>query len=282
MTPSLSRLLQSLEPIPVGDGAYEMMSPGDMGDHLFGGQVLAQALSVARVEAGGRSAHSTHAYFLTRGNPRLPIRFEVRTLRESRSFLTLEVGASQEREPTLQLLVSYHRREKGLVHQLDPADIGEPEGETYEKAMFRAMTPKGADAKDFTYELPIEIRGVGGLALFSPEIKPARARCWMRTRGVLPDDPALHQCLFAYASDFPIMAPAMHPHPASVMDFQSASLDHAIWFHDDFRMDEWVLFDLDSPVMAGSRGLGRGLVYTRDGKLAATCTQEALLRPLRK
>ncbi len=253
-----------------------------MGDHLFGGQVLAQALSVAGHEAGGRTAHSTHSYFLTRGDPRLPIRFEVRTLRSSRSFLTLEVGASQNGRPTLQMIVSYHQPEEGLVHQLDPEEIGEPEGETYEKSLFKAMTPKGLDGEDISYELPVEIRGVGGLALFSKEVKAARARCWLRTRGALPDDPVLHQCLFAYASDFPIMAPAMHPHPASVIEFLSASLDHAIWFHGDFRMDDWVLFELDSPVMAGARGLGRGLLYTRDGRLVASCTQEALLRPLRK
>ncbi len=281
MNSTLRRLLESLETIPVGERSYEMMSPPDMGDHLFGGQVLAQALAVATREAGGRCAHSTHSYFLKRGDPRLPIRFDVRTLRSSRSFLTLEVGASQQDQPTLQLIVSYHSPEQGLAHQRDPGELGEPEGETYEKALFKAMTPKGLDGEDLIYELPIEIRGVGGLALFTSEIKPATARCWMRTRGQLPDDPALHQCIFAYASDFPLMAPALHPHPASVTEFLSASLDHAIWFHDDFRMDEWVLFELDSPIMAGARGLGRGLLYTRDGRLVASCAQEALLRPLR-
>jgi acyl-CoA thioesterase-2 len=103
----------------------------------------------------------------------------------------------------------------------------------------------------------------------------------MRVRDALPDDPALHQCLFAYASDYAIMAPALNPHPMPVTALQSASLDHAIWFHRDFRIDEWLLFELDSPVAHGARGVGRGLLYTRDGLLVASCVQEGLLRPLR-
>lgn len=280
MTPSLARLIESLHPIPVGGQAYEMMSPPDMEDHLFGGQVLAQALSVAIHEAGGRTAHSTHAYFLQRGDPHTPIRFECRTLRASRSFVTLEVGASQAGGPILQMLVSFHRPEEALVHQRDPGELGRPEGETYEEGLTRALGSRGLDGPTATYEFPIEIRDVGGLAMFSSEIAPAQARCWMRARGELPDDPAVHQCVFAYASDFAIMGPSVHPHPASVIDFFTASLDHAIWFHDDFRMDRWVLLELDSPVMKRARGLGRGLLYSADGDLVASCAQEALLRPL--
>ena len=165
-------------------------------------------------------------------------------------------------------------------------DVGEPEGETYERGLLRAMTPQGQEKKaslgpeEPSFELPVEIRGVGGLALFTSEVRPPQARCWMRMRGALPDDPALHQCLFAYASDYAIMAPAVHPHPFPVTALQSASLDHAVWFHRPFRMDEWLLFELDSPVATGARGIGRGLLYTRDGQLVASCVQEALLRPL--
>jgi acyl-CoA thioesterase-2 len=282
MTSSLARLIESLRPIPVGGQAYEMMSPPDMDDHLFGGQVLAQALSVAIHEAGKRTAHSLHAYFLQRGDPRIPIRFECRTLRASRSFLTLDVGASQAARPILQMLVSFHRPEEALVHQRDPGELGRPGGETYEESLFRALTARGLDAPEVRYEFPIEIRDVGGLAMFTTDIEPPQARCWMRARGELPDDPTVHQCVLAYASDFAIMAPAVQPHPVAVVDFFSASLDHAIWFHDDFRMDDWVLLDLDSPVMKNARGLGRGLVYTADGHLVASCAQEALLRPLQQ
>ena len=123
--------------------------------------------------------------------------------------------------------------------------------------------------------------GVGGVGLFSTDVKPPQARFWLRVRGELPDDPSLHQALFAYASDYAIMAPALNPHPISVTSLLSASLDHAVWFHRPFRMDEWLFFELDSPIASGGRGVGRGLLYTREGELVASCVQEGLLRPLR-
>jgi acyl-CoA thioesterase-2 len=126
----------------------------------------------------------------------------------------------------------------------------------------------------------VEIRGSANAALFTDRVEPPRAHCWMRVRGALPDDPALHQCLFAYASDYTIMAPIVQPHPVPITVLQSASLDHAIWFHRDFRMDDWLLFQLDSPVATGARGIGRGLLYARDGTLLASCVQEGLIRPV--
>lgn len=251
----------------------------ELGNHLFGGQVLAQGLVAASRVAGSGTAHSLHAYFLRRGTPREPIRFDVETLRRSRAFRTFQVTASQAGTPILQMSVSHHEPEPGPVHQIPMDDVGPPEGEAYERALLRAMTPEGQGDEAIPFELPVEIRGVGGLALFSSDVKPPRARCWMRVRGALPDEPQLHQSLFAYASDYAIMAPALHPHPFPVTAIQSASLDHALWFHREFRMDEWLLFELDSPVAVGARGIGRGLLYTRDGTLVASCVQEGLLRP---
>ena len=126
--------------------------------------------------------------------------------------------------------------------------------------------------------LPVEIRGVDGIGLFRDEIAPPQARCWMRSRGALPDDPLVHQCLFAYASDYAMMMPVLNPHPLSIPTLRTTSLDHAVWFHRDFRMDDWVLFELDSPVSGGGRGVGRGLLYTRSGELVASSIQEGLLR----
>ncbi len=280
MHAALQALLAAIRPREVSEGVYEAGHASDMGRHLFGGQVLAQALGAAHAVVGGTPAHALHANFLRRGNTRDPIRFEVTGLRHSRSFRTLQVVASQQEEPILTLSASHHESEAGPTHQIPMDDVGEPEGETYERGLLRAMTPHGDGDAEPAFELPVEIRGVGGLALFTSEVKPPQARCWMRMRGALPDDPALHQCLFAYASDYAIMAPAVHPHPFPVTALQSASLDHAVWFHRPFRMDEWLLFELDSPVATGARGIGRGLLYTRDGQLVASCVQEALLRPL--
>ncbi|MDJ0847732.1 MAG: thioesterase family protein [Myxococcota bacterium] len=281
MHAAVQALLDALRPRAVAAGVYEAGHATEMGQHLFGGQVLAQALGAAQAESDGTPVHALHANFLHRGNTRDPIRLEVTGLRHSRAFRTFQVVASQQEEPILTMSVSHHRDETGPIHQIPMDEVGEPEGETYERGLLRAMTPTGEPAEEPAFELPVEIRGVGGLALFTSEVKPPQARCWMRMRDALPDDPPLHQCLFAYASDYAIMAPAVHPHPFPVTALQSASLDHAVWFHRPFRMDEWLLFEVDSPVATGARAIGRGLLYTRDGLLVASCVQEALLRPRR-
>ena len=282
MHPALSNLIDALEPIPVGEGVYRARQPNDNGGHLFGGQVLAQALAAANRFVVDGLANSLHAYFLSRGNSHDPIDFGVAELRHSRTFQTVEVTATQAGTRILKLAVSYHATEPGPTHQIPMDDVGPPRGETYERALLRVMTPAGFEEDAMPFELPVEIRGVGGVGLFNSEINPPQARCWMRMRDVLPDDPGLHQCLFAYSSDYAIMAPALNPHPLPVTSLQSASLDHAIWFHREFKMDEWLLFELDSPVAHGARGIGRGLLYTREGALVATCVQEGLLRPLRE
>jgi acyl-CoA thioesterase-2 len=282
MHPALDRLLPVLQLRAEGGGVYEAQHPDPEAGRLFGGQVLAQGLAASHREEGGALAHSMHAYFLQRGNAAEPIRLETVLLRRSRAFRSWQVTASQSVGPILQMMVSYHDAEPGPDHQIPMDDVGPPSGEAYEQALLEVMTPGAFGRQKIDFELPVEIRGVGGLALFSSEVKPPQARCWMRMRGELPDDPALHQCLFAYASDYAIFAPAVHPHPHPVTDFQSASLDHAIWFHRSFRMDEWLLFELDSPVATAARGLGRGLLYSRDGTLVGSCVQEGLMRPLRE
>ncbi len=279
--PVLERLLEVLHPRSLGDGAYQAGHLAEPGDHLFGGQVLAQALAAAHREHGEGLAHSLHAYFLQRGDTSDPIRLEVEELRRSRAFHTFQVTARQRTRSILQMSVSFHEHESGPDHQIPMDDVGPPQGEAYERALLRAMTPAGFEDDDTPFELPVEIRAVGGIGLFSPELEPPQARCWMRVRDRVPDDPALHQCLFAYASDYAIMVPALNPHPFTVPDLQSASLDHALWFHRAFRMDEWLLFELDSPVATAARGIGRGLLYTRDGTLVGSCVQEGLLRPRR-
>jgi acyl-CoA thioesterase-2 len=283
MHPALKDLLAALELADLGDHVYEGRGQGALGSHLFGGLVLAQGLAAAHRESPGARANSLHACFLHRGNTCDPIRYGVERLRRSRTFTTYQVVARQGGQAVLQMIVSYHDREAGLRHQIPMDPVGPPAGETYERALLRAMTPDAQrdPAEDAVpFELPVEIRGVATLALFSDEVQPPRAHCWMRVRGALPDDPALHQCLFAYASDYAMMAPVLHPHPLPLTMLRTASLDHALWFHRDFRIDDWVLLELDSPVAADARGIGRGLLYTREGDLVASCVQEGLIRPL--
>jgi acyl-CoA thioesterase-2 len=280
MHEALQRLLDVLRPEKVAEGTFEAGHPRDGGGHLFGGQVMAQGFCAAGQVLGGSFAHSLHAVFLRRGNPHDTVRFEVIGLRASRSFQTAQVTALQNGQPILHMIVSQHENEEGPTHQIPMDTVGPPQGEAYERALLRAMTPQGFEDEDTPFALPVEIIGVGGVGLFSTDVRPPQARFWLRMRGELPDDPQLHQALFAYASDYAIMAPALNPHPIAVTSLQSASLDHAVWFHRPFRVDEWLLFELDSPVAAGARGIGRGLLYTQKGQLVASCVQESLLRPL--
>jgi len=278
---TLDRLLEVLDLRSLGEASFEATHPNAEAGHLFGGQVLAQAMVAANREFGESPAHSLHAYFLKRGTTTEPIRFETKLLRASRAFRTCQVMASQSVGPILQMTVSYHREEPGPVHQIPMDEVGPPSGEAYEHALLRAMTPGGIEDHE-TFALPVEIRSIGDLGLFSSEINPPNARCWMRMRGELPDDPVLHQILFAYASDYAIFTAAVNPHPQPITAFQSASLDHAVWFHRPFRIDEWMLFELDSPIAAAGRGIARGLLYDQAGSLVASCVQEGLLRPLRE
>jgi acyl-CoA thioesterase-2 len=279
MHAAVEHLLEVLALESAGPGRWNARSVGDMGDRLFGGQVLGQCMVAAGKVVGPAPVHSLHACFLNRGTPAETIVFEVEQVRESRSFATCHVTAHQGSGAIFEAFVSTQEPEVGPVHQIPMDDVGEPRGESYERAMLQMMTPEGRAGREPPFELPVEIRAEGGLGLFDTGIRPPGVRCWMRMRDRLPDDPGLHQALFAYASDYAIMAPALNPHPISVLNIQSASLDHAIWFHRDFRMDEWILFELDSPVASGGRGIGRGLVYTRDGALVASCVQEGLMRP---
>jgi acyl-CoA thioesterase-2 len=273
----LDELLRCLDLKSVGPDRWEGQSPDlDIG-HLFGGQLLAQSLVAAHRSLGGGLAHSLHACFLRRGTTARPLGFVVQSLRAGRTVRTGTVTAVQDDAAILQMTVSYHDEEAGPSHQIPMDDVGVPQGEVYEEALVRAMSHlRGFDDRD--RRLPLEIRGVGGIGIFSEEIKPPNARCWIRTRGSLPDEPLVHQCMFAYASDYAMMMPVLNPHPFGIPALQTTSLDHALWFHGDFRMDEWLLFELDSPVSRGGRGVGRGLLYTRAGELVGSSVQEALLR----
>ena len=278
----LAQLLSYLDLERIEVNLFRGLSPQGRRDRIFGGQVLAQAMVAAGRTVEGRSAHSLHGYFLRPGDPNVPILFEVSRIRDGRSFTTRTVVAVQHGEAIFNLSISYQVEEKGLEHQIH-ADIGgPPEGEVYEEAIRREIERHGVaiEKDDRRFDLPIEIRTEGGLHFDDAGVHPPRLRCWMRAKGRLPDDPSLHQCVLAYASDFTIGVSAVRPHPVGLVTagFRTASLDHAMWFHRAFRADEWLLFEQDSPVSAHARGFGRGTFYTRDGVLVASCVQESLIR----
>jgi acyl-CoA thioesterase-2 len=248
---------------------------------IFGGLVFAQAMRAAQATVQGRSAHSAHAYFLRPGNPDLPIDYSVDRIRDGRSFTTRRVVARQEDRAIFNLSMSFQVHEDGPARQVDTEIPPEPQGEEYEDGLIRAMKKRGVSlTREQLGVGPVQILVEDGLDMNEGAGREPELRAWFRSRGSLPDDPELHAAILAYTSDQTIVVPAQHPMEWGIMDegTQSASLDHAIWFHDDFRIDEWIYAVHDSPVLKQSRALGRVLFYARDGRLVASAVQEGLMR----
>jgi acyl-CoA thioesterase-2 len=279
----LEQLLGLLDLERIEENLFRGTSPQNGRDRIFGGQVLAQGLVAAnRTAPPEREAHSLHGYFLRPGDPKLPILYEVDRIRDGRSFTTRRVRAIQRGEAILNMAVSYQQPEAGFEHQLDAELPLEPAGEPYEEAIRREIARHGVvlEADDRRFDLPLEVRSVGGMHFAGSAVEAPTMQTWMRARQRLPDDLRLHQCLLAYASDLTLLVSAVKPHPVGMTTpgFRTASLDHAMWFHRPFRIDDWLLYAQESPVSARSRGFARGAVYTRAGELVASCAQEGLLR----
>jgi len=251
---------------------------------VFGGQALGQALSAAaQTVPADRHVHSLHAYFLRQGDARRPIVYDVDPIRDGNSFTTRRVRGVQGGHAIFSLSASFQGDEPGFDHA-EPIrrDVPGPEGLPSELDLARAhaaVIPEPLRAMALA-DRPIEIRPAQPLNLLKPRPAPPRRQLWYRAAGRLPDDPAVHRYLLAYASDFNFLITAMLPHGVSWLTpgMQVASLDHAMWFHRPFRMDEWLLYDVESPSATGARGLVTGRFYTQDGTLVASVAQEGLMR----
>ena len=250
--------------------------------HVFGGHVLGQALVAASRTVPGRQVHSLHAYFLRPGDPEHPILYEVDRIRDGKSFTTRRVVAIQHGRAIFNMSASFQVEESGFEHQFPMPDVPgpeelEPEIEIRRREAHRIPEPW---REIFVRERAIEVRPVEPLSFFDTEKRPPRSQVWLRVADQLPDDPVLHRAVLAYASDLTLLDTSILPHPVSFADprLQTASLDHAMWFHRPFRADEWLLYDMDSPSAWGARGLNRGGLFRRDGTLVASCAQEGLIR----
>jgi acyl-CoA thioesterase II len=249
---------------------------------VFGGQVMAQALVAARrtIEED-RVAHSVHGYFILPGDLDVPIVYFVDRLRDGGSFTTRRVTAIQHGRAVFNMSASFHRVEDGIEHQTDMPDVPGPEGLASELDLIRAGADRLPESlrSILTQDRPIDFRPVGLDPYDASRRQPLR-HVWLRAVGAMPDNVLAHQAALAYASDYGLLATALQPHGMTIRDprLQAASLDHTLWFHRDFRVDEWLLYTMDSPAAAGARGFTRGTVYTRDGRLVASVAQEGLLR----
>ncbi|MBT8110615.1 MAG: acyl-CoA thioesterase II [Gammaproteobacteria bacterium] len=249
---------------------------------VFGGQVVGQALSAAQHTVDGRVAHSLHAYFLRRGDMTAPIIYDVDRARDGGSFSNRRVVAIQHGRPILNLAASFQILEDGLDHQAKMPDVPSPEG-------LKDLTEVAADVLEkipmklrrfITGKRPFEFRPVDPRSLDRRKKLPPKKQVWIRAVDRLPNNQALHQNLLAYVSDFELLATSTLPHGLSFTRHNviMASLDHALWFHREFRIDEWLLYSMDSPNASGARGFARGQLFTEQGVLVASTSQEGLIR----
>ncbi len=251
---------------------------------VFGGQVIAQALAAAeRTVSEDRSAHSLHAYFLRGGSEDHEIEFSVARDFDGKSFSNRRVVASQQGNPILNFTASFQRHQEGLHHQESSMpDVPGPEELPSEADLRRQIADKmdPAQRHQFLQPRPIELRGVEGRHWLNDGPAPPYANSWFRAVAPLPDDPRIHRAVLAYASDMTLLGTCALPHGLSWSrgEVVSASLDHAVWFHDDFRADEWLLYATDSPWSDRGRGFNRGRIFTQDGRLVASVAQEGMIR----
>ncbi len=251
---------------------------------VFGGQVVGQSLSAAaQTVPPDRHVHSLHAYFLRPGDVTKPIVYDVDRIRDGSSFTTRRVVAIQNGKAIFNVAASFHKEEPGFEHQATMPGVAEAETFKTDQERFAAVADKLPPfaRERATAVSPIQLRHVDPEEdLFYPEKRPPKRMVWLRAIAPLPDDPALHAYLLAYASDFAFVTTALLPHGVSWLSggMQIASIDHVMWFHRPTRIDEWHLYVMDSPSAHGARGLARGLVFSKDGRLVASTCQEGLIR----
>jgi acyl-CoA thioesterase II len=286
MSSAVESLLAILDLEQLEVNLFRGRSPQDRWQRVFGGQVIGQALVAACRTVEGRPPHSMHAYFLLGGDPKVPIIYEVDRIRDGKSFTTRRVKAIQHGQAIFSMSVSFHNDEVGpYVHQAVMPTVPSPEELPGESAIKGALPQMPEPARRYyERERPIELRPVEYGRYLGQKNADGKFHVWIRATGRLPDDPAIHQCVLAYASDMTLLDAALAPHGRTLFErnFMAASLDHALWLHRPFRADDWLLYAQDSPNLHGARGFSRGLIFARDGTLVASVAQEGLVRERRE
>ncbi|AWW00236.1 acyl-CoA thioesterase [Arcticibacterium luteifluviistationis] len=255
-------------------------------NRVFGGQVLSQAVSAAyKTVAKDRFAHSLHAYFLLAGDISIPIHYEVESIRDGGSFSTRRVVAKQNDVPIFITSISFQSKQEGFDHQIDMPNVVGPEGLKSDEDLvnkYKLFVPQNILQSIKTR--PFEFRPVEKLNVFDRSTKPPYKHIWFKAKEKVEGGLDVHQTLLTYVSDYNLLTTATLPHTKGPIpkDLFMASLDHAMWFHRDFRIDEWMLYALDSPSASNTRGFTRGNIFTQKGKLVASVVQEGLIRKAKK
>lgn len=283
MSQVLDELLTLLALEPLDQGLYRGQSM-DLGfGAVFGGQVMGQALAAAKYTLEpDRPVHSFHSYFLRPGDVNKPIIYDVETIRDGKTTSTRRVQALQYGKPIFYMTASFQEPVAGFEHQAAMPEVTGPEGLTPESERIKALAqylPRSVKEK-WLSDKPIEMRQVNYVNPMQPEKAEPMRHIWLKANGALPDDPRIHKYLLAYASDFNFLPTALMPHGHSFWEpqLQVATIDHSMWFHQDFRFDDWILFAIESPRAIAGRGLVQGRFYTQNGTHIATAMQEGIIR----
>ncbi len=281
---ALDQLVDLLDLEQLEVDIFRGVSPQVSMQRVFGGQVAGQALVAAgRTVPAERAVHSLHAYFLRPGDPKIPIIYTVDRIRDGRSFTSRRVIAIQHGKAIFSLSASFHVAEEGLQHQAKMPDAPRPESLPTLSERFAPYAEVLAERARLPQ--PIDLRYVldPAWAQRAKGPRPGPNLVWLRAAGRLPADPLLHVCALTFASDLTLLESVAVRHGMAFgTDLQAASLDHAMWFHQPFRADEWLLYESESPAASGGRGLATGRIWTEEGRLVASVVQEGLLRPLRQ
>ena len=284
MSKATERLLETLDLETLEHNLFRGRSPDTGWQRVFGGQVIGQALVAAqRTVPEDRPVHSLHGYFLRPGDPKVPIIYQVDRIRDGGSFTTRRVLGIQHGAAIWSMSASFHVREEGLDwHEPVPLDVPRPDelpSERELKEQYLEQAPENVRTY-WSRERPIEMRATNLEHYISDHKLPARQNIWMRSTGAVPADQTLQAAVLAYASDMTLLDTALFPHGRKIFDpdLMVASLDHSMWFHRPFDVNQWLLYAQDAPSTSGSRGLTRGGYYTENGTLVASVAQEGLMR----
>jgi acyl-CoA thioesterase-2 len=282
MHPVLADLLHLLTLERIEQNIFRGESRDLGGERVFGGQVLGQALTAASYTVTDREVHSLHAYFLHPGDVNADIVYEVDQARDGRSFSNRRVVAIQHGRPIFNMTASFQVPEQGLSHQADMPSVPGPEGLADVREIPPEILSKIPEKMQrfLTHERPFEVRPVEPIQVLAPSPAAPSRHIWIKTSEPLPDAADLHRNLLAYVSDYQLVATSTLPHGIhfAAGNVQMASLDHAMWFHRPFRIDDWLLYSMVSPNASGARGLALGQFFTRAGTLVASTAQEGLIR----
>ncbi|MBX9497742.1 acyl-CoA thioesterase II [Yersinia enterocolitica] len=283
MSQALKKLLDLLFLEKIEEGIFRGQSE-DLGlRQVFGGQVVGQAIYAAKQTVPtDRVVHSFHSYFLRPGDSSKPIIYDVETLRDGNSFSARRVSAIQNGKPIFYMTASFQSQEKGFEHQNTMPDVPPPEGlmsETDIARKFAHLIPEKVRDK-FIGHQPIEMRPVKFHNPLQGSTAEPNRYVWFKANGEMPDDLRVHQYLLGYASDFNFLPTALQPHGIGFLEpgVQIATIDHSMWFHRPFRLDDWLLYAVESTSASGARGFVRGQIYNREGVLVASTVQEGVIR----